>query len=111
MSLIGAAALILAWGRDMQYVRDGVVLFTFKGRRAENRPTEIELIESVDQHNFKIIALTEQFVDALTGLPVRPRKFDRVIDEQGEEYTVQRGHMAGAEVDEVVKLLVTGGYI
>lgn len=104
-TLVGAAALINAWGRNMQFRRDGVVLFTFKGRRAETRPNESELIESVDQHNFKIIALATAFGNII------PRKFDVVIDERGEEYTVQRGHTAGADVDELVHMLVKGGNV
>lgn len=104
-TLVGAAALINAWGRTMQFKRAGVLLFTFKGRRAETRPTELELMESVDQHLFKIMGLATAFGN------ITPRKFDIIIDEYGDEYTVQRGRRAGADVDELVHMIVKGGIV
>lgn len=99
---IGAAALVQAWGRNMTYVRNGVDLFTFKGRRVELRPDETTLDYSVDQANFKIIADVADFGT------VRPQKFD-VVRWDGIEYTVQIGYAAGADEDELIKIRVQGG--
>lgn len=99
---IGAAALVQAWGRTMSYYRDGVKLFDFKGRRAEIRPEAEQLDYSVDQLNFNIIAAVEDFGD------VRPQKFDVVLWD-GQNYVVQKGHAAGADEDELIKMHVRGG--
>lgn len=102
---IGAANLVLAWGRPMQFWRAGAKLFDFKGRRAEYRPDRDELEYSLEQHNYVIIGVTEQFGGVI------PVKFDWVIDDRGERFTVLRGRVAGADEDELVKMLVRGGQV
>lgn len=99
---IGAETLVLGWGRSMTLVRDGVELLTFKGRRVEMRPDERALDYSVDQEIFKIYAAASEWG------AVRPQKFD-VIRWDGKEYTVQVGHAAGADEDELIKMRVQGG--
>ena len=101
---IGAENLVLKWGRPMQLKRDGVVLLSFKGRLAEVRPGSEEYDQSVDQHNYKIIGGVSEFGT------VRPQKFDVVVYD-GQEYTVQRSHVAGADEDELIKMMVRGGLV
>lgn len=106
---IGAASLIHAWGRDMRLERDGIVLATFKGRFYTNRPETEQLDYSVDQNLYRIIAATEDFV----GSPdIFPQKFDVIVDvARGLEYVVQQARSAGAETDEVFRILVKGGQV
>jgi len=96
----------------MTFWRDGVQLFSFKGRLVEDRPAAEELDYSVDQHNQRIIAAATDFVAGSPPLPVRPRKFDVVkITASGDVFTVQRGHVAGADEDELIKMQVRGGMV
>jgi hypothetical protein len=100
---IGAEVLVRGWGRSMTLSRAGTVLFSFKGRRANIRPEAEDFDQSVDQLNFRIIAMWEDFGG------VMPLKFDVVTDERGEEFTVQSAKLAGADVDELIKMVVRGG--
>lgn len=101
---IGAATLIREWGRPMSLKRDGVIMVDFLGRRYEySRLRETEPLDySVDQDLFNIIAAYEDL------LGVDPQKFD-VILFNGHEYTVQHSHAAGADENEVIRMLVKGG--
>lgn len=109
---IGAAALIRAWGRDMTLLRNGVELVSFKGRKYELRAhnsQQFELDYSMDQEMMFVIIPFED----LKG--VVPQRLDviRFDTKPGTgaaiEYTVQRGHDAGADEDEVCRLLLKGG--
>lgn len=104
---IGAAKLIHAWGRDMTLSRGGVPLVNFKGRLYNNRPETDMLDSSVDQHLFRVIAVYDDFA----GSPaVVPQKFDVILDvAKGNSYTVQQAFTAGADVDEVIRMVVKGG--
>lgn len=102
--IIGAGALVRAWGRDMVFKRDGNVLLHFKGRLAEFRPFEEPIMESVDQNKYIVIAVAADFGS------IRPHKYDIIIYED-EEYTVHRGHTAGAEEVELLKMIVFGGIV
>lgn len=102
---IGAAGLIHAWGRDMTLSRNGTVIASFKGRKYQVRAHDIDaqvLDYSVDQTIFFVVAAYED----LGG--VTPLKFD-VLTFGGVEYTVQKSHDAGADEDEVIRILVKGG--
>lgn len=77
-------------------------MFSFKGRRVEMRPDEQPLDASVDQENFKIIGAASEWG------AIRPQKFDVIVWE-GKEFTVQVGHAAGADEDELIKMRVQGG--
>lgn len=104
---IGAASMVRAWGRDMTLSRDGGVIASFKGRKAEARAHEVEafvLDYSVDQEVFFIIVAVEDLYGVV------PQKFDVITFVSNQaEYTVQRSHTAGADEDELVKMFVKGG--
>lgn len=104
---IGAAVLIHKWGRPMQLIRDGFLLVDFKGRFYNNRPEVDDLQYSVEQQLFRIIAVADDFA----GSPAMfPQKFDVVKDvRRGLDYTVQYAYGAGAESDEVFRMVVKGG--
>lgn len=100
---IGAGGLVKEWGRDMTLSRNGVVIVSFKGRRANIRPEAEDLDQSVDQLNFRIIGSWDEFNN------IMPQKFDVVTDERGDRFTVQSAKTAGADEDELVKMVVRGG--
>lgn len=105
MVTIGAAEMVRAWGRSCSLTRGATVLLaSVKMRFSEVRPSSDQLDYSVSQHNFNIIMAAED------AGAVRPQKFDIVTRlDTGEQFTVQRGHTAGADVDELLKMWVTGG--
>lgn len=107
---IGAELLIQQWGRPMEYYRNGVKLFGFKGRIVHPKQFSEEFDYSADQAHLQIIAAISDFVTSSTNIRVAPVKFD-MVRYQGEDYTVQRGYAAGADEDELVKLDVIGGHI
>lgn len=109
---IGAAWMIRAWGREMTLLRDGVPLVSFKGKKYEVRAHEAQVFQldySVDQ---EIIFVVVAFED-MNG--VIPQKMDRIRFDTKPgmgaaiEYTVQRSHEAGADEDEVYRILLKGG--
>lgn len=107
--LIGAAALIRAWGRPMTLSRQGVVLVSFLGRKYEvtQHNSHAHILDySVEQEIMFVVVAAEDL------LGVEPQKFDVItFESNGTQYTVQRGHTAGAEVDEVVRILIKGGQV
>lgn len=109
---IGAAWMIRAWGRDMTLLRDFVPLVSFKGKKYEPRAHQTQTFEldySLDQEQFFIVVAFEDLAGVI------PQKFDviRMDTKVGTgasiEYAVERGHEAGADEDEVYRILVRGG--
>lgn len=104
---VGAALMIRQWGRDMLLSRGGVVLVSFKGRKYEPRAHEVASFALDNSFDQEVIFIVVAFED-LNG--VVPQKFDVItFVGTGVEYTVQRGHTAGADEDEIVRILLKGG--
>lgn len=104
---IGVASYIRLWGRPMALKRDGVVMVDFIGRRYEavrERFQEPSLDYSVDQDLFAVLVAYEDL------LGIEPQKFDIILFD-GEEFTVQRSRTAGADENEVVRIVVKGGLV
>lgn len=105
MIKIGAAKLIRKWGRDTTLSRDGMLLATFKACRSEVKPDERPLVNSLEEEVFVLIASADDLVDA--GMP---KRFDRIVWD-GNEYTVQHAHGAGAQANEVIRMQVQGDVV
>lgn len=109
---IGAGDLVKAWGQKMNLKRNGsTIINQFYGRLVDPRGSQMEaelweFDNSVSQEFLVLIAAADEFGT------VRPQKFDVVtLVGSGREYTVQRARTAGADEEELVKMLVAGGRV
>lgn len=101
---IGADRLVIAWGRTARFYREGVLGATVKARKVRSRPSENQVVASYSENEFTFIVAVSQMG------AFRPHKYD-TIEYEGDTYSVQQSITTGADEDELIRVLASGGIV